>query len=241
MTDQKENAYSPQERRELSVAIMAYNEEKTLDSVIAEIVAETEKLPVSCEIVIIDDGSTDRTPEISRSWAKKNGGIRVISHPRNLGLGEVYRTGFRNCKGDYLTFFPADEQFSAAIIKDYQAKILRADMVLGYTDIKKRDTVSVLLSKAERFLFRLLVGPLPDFQGIVMFRRELLDRIELKTTGRGQMIMLELILKAYRTGCVIDRQEIAVFPRKKGRSKVNTLLNIWANAVQLIRLRITAD
>jgi glycosyltransferase involved in cell wall biosynthesis len=231
---------SPEKQPRLSVAVMAFDEGNSLDGFLAEMSGEMEKLGITHEILIIDDGSTDQTPDVSRSWAERNPRIRIASHPRNLGLGEVYRTGFRNCRGDYITFFPADGQFSPTIIGGYLGKILQADLVLGYTGAKKRDLLSALLSRAERILFRLLIGSLPDFQGVIMFRRSLLDRIELKSTGRGQVIMLELIAKAVRAGCAIERQEIAILPRKEGKSKVNTLRNVWANAVQLVRLRITS-
>jgi len=223
---------------ELTVAIMAYNEEKTLHAVIEGLVAELERLQVSHEVLVIDDGSSDRTGEIAAGWARENRRIRVINHRPNLGLGEVYRTGFRQCRGDFVTFFPADGQFEPSVIGDYLAKNRGADLVLGYTVEERRDALSELLSAAERLLFRLLMGSLPDFRGIIMFRRSLLEQFELASTGRGQMIMLELILKAQRGGCTIDRQRITILPRQEGKSKVNNLRTIWANAVQLLQLRI---
>ncbi len=239
MTDTNRNdTPSGREPPELSVAVMAYNEEKSLDAVIEELAAELERLRVSYEVLLIDDGSADRTGEIAAGWAERDRKIRVTNHPRNLGLGEVYRTAFRECRGDFVTFFPADGQFSPSVIGHYLAKNRRVDLVLGYTEQERRDAVSELLSRAERVLFRLLMGSLPEFRGIIMFRRSLLERFELKSTGRGQMIMLELILRAHRAGHAIDRQRITILPRREGKSKVNNLRTIWANAVQLLRLRM---
>lgn len=93
--------------RKLSIVIPAYNEFRTIAKVI-ELVQKI-ALPVAeREIVVVDDGSSDATPEILR----KIPGIRVISHPRNCGKGAAIRTGIQHATGDILLIQDADLEYS---------------------------------------------------------------------------------------------------------------------------------
>jgi hypothetical protein len=95
----------------------------------------------------------------------------------------------------------------------------------------------VLLSIVERVLYRVLLGPMPRFQGIMMIRRQLLHEIPLSSTGRGWAVVMEFILKAARAGARIDSVPTTVRPRSHGESKVNNWRTIVANLRQLLTLR----
>src|SRR3990172_1988608 len=101
----------------VSVIVMAYNEAPSLGAVVQEIVLALDSLGRQYEVIIINDGSSDDTGLISEHLSVKFPKVRVIHHSTNLGLGEVYRTGFSQAQCDLVTFFPADGQFSASIIQ----------------------------------------------------------------------------------------------------------------------------
>jgi len=222
----------------LSVVVMAFNEVASLQATVGEIHTELVRLGESYEVLIIDDGSTDGTSTIAEALATALPGVRACHHATNLGLGGVYRTGFAEARGDLLTFFPADGQFAAALIADYLAAIDDADMVLGVLPERDDSIAGKLLSAAERVLLRALFRNFPQFQGILMFRRNLLDRTPLVSQGRGWTVLMELILRQARSGARIKNIAIAVRPRSHGTSKVNNVRSVVSNLRQVLGLRL---
>jgi len=220
----------------LTVVIMAYNEAASLGAVWDEIQTELERTGVTYEILLVDDGSTDGTAEICDALAKVHPIGRVIHHRPNQGLGGVYRTGFREARGTWLTFFPADGQFPATIIGQYLAHLDGTDMILGYLPERDGPLTGKLLSLAERRLFRALFGYFPKFQGILMFRRSLLDKHPLVSQGRGWTVLMEFILRATRGGAIHTSLPIQLRPRQSGHSKVNNLRSVASNLRQVLAL-----
>lgn len=221
----------------LSVVVMAYNEVGSLKAVVQEIDRTLAALQRRYEIIVVDDGSTDGTGAIADRLAQEWDHVRIIHHQINQGLGGVYRTGFKQAQRELVTFFPADGQFPAEIIQQFAPLMENADMVLGYLPNRSSSLLSRSLSAAERVLYRLLFGPLPRFQGVLVFRRSLLDHIELKSSGRGWAIVMELIIRASRSGCKLVSVPTEMRPRASGRSKVNNLPTLWANLQQVFALR----
>jgi dolichol-phosphate mannosyltransferase len=217
---------------------MAYNEAATLSAVARELHDELVLLGTTCELVIVDDGSTDGTAAIADQLGQTLVGARVVHHDGNRGLGAVYRTGFAEARGQLLTFFPADGQFPAAIIGQYLAAIDSVDMILGTLPDRRDALLARALSFAERLLLRVLFGHFPRFQGIVMFRRVLLDGMALASRGRGWTVLMEFILRAQRKGARIKNLPITLRPRASGTSKVNNLRSITSNLQQVLALRL---
>ena len=221
----------------VSVIVMAYNEGASVESVVREIDDVLERAAPQSEIVIVDDGSTDGTGETADRLTTVMPRTRVVHHRPNQGLGGVYRTGFREAKGKYVTFFPADGQFPATIIELFLPRMGEHDMVLGYLPGRRGSVVSKMLSFGERVLYTLLFGRMPRFQGVLMFRREILDRVELRSTGRGWAVLMELILRASRTNHRLTSVPTTLRPRMSGASKVNNARTIWSNTRQMLALR----
>jgi dolichol-phosphate mannosyltransferase len=221
----------------LTVAVMAYNEVETLDATCQEILDVVMAIDADAELLIIDDGSTDGTGDRADSLATRDQRVRVIHHSPNRGLGGVYRTGFSEARGEFLTFFPADGQFPASIIAEFLPRMNQNDVVLGYLSAGTRSIIAETLSFVERMLYRALLGPIPRFQGILMFRRSLLSNHRLESDGRGWAILMELIVRCARAPHRMISVPTAVRPRSHGISKVNNLRTIRSNLRQVIELR----
>lgn len=222
----------------LSVVVMAFNEAGNLEEFVREVESTAARAGGPCEIIIVDDGSTDGTGELAEAVSRRNKDVKVFHHPANRGLGEVYTTGFEKASGDYVTFFPADGQFPAGIIEDFLPRMKDADMVLGYIPGRKSSVLARSLSALEKILFGFLFGSLPAFQGIMMFRRSLLKDLELKSPGgRGWAVLMELVIRAKRKGYRIISVPTAMRQRSSGRSKVNNLKTVLANLRQAIALK----
>ena len=222
----------------LTVTIPCYDEVGTLEPFVRSLAATLGPEGFPFEILIVDDGSRDGSEAVSDALAAELEQVRVIHHPQNRGLGGVYRSGFEGARGTFVTFMAADMQFPAWTLHHFLPHLPDHDMVLGYLPGRRDSAVGKVLSLGERALMRVLFGTFPKFQGTVVFRRELLDRYELVSSGRGWGILMEFILRAHRDGVRMISVPSVVEPRREGRSKVSNVGAIWSNLKQLVTLRI---
>jgi glycosyltransferase involved in cell wall biosynthesis len=220
----------------LTVVIMAFNEAASLEEVVSEVGETLTRLGMPAETLIVDDGSTDGTAELADRLAAARADVRVVHHVPNGGLGAVYRTGFTQARGELLTFFPADGQFPAAILETFVPAIEAHDLVLGYVS-REDSRLGLLLSAAERAAYRLLLGPLPRFQGVFLVRRDALARTVLRSQGRGWAIVMEMLVRAQRDGWRVRSLPTVMRPRRSGVSKVQNVRTIWSNLRQVVALR----
>lgn len=221
----------------VTVVIMAFDEVEGLPRVAREIRDALVRTGRPWEIVVVDDGSRDGTSAAADRLAEEIPGLRVVHHEINQGLGGVYRTGFREARQDFLTFFPADGQFSPEILERFAPLMEGRDLVLGYLPGGRKGLVGVALSLVERLMYRALFGPLPRFQGIFMIRRAALQRLTLVSSGRGWAVVMEMIVRAVRAGFRIHNEPTSLRPRTSGASKVQNLRTIWSNFRQMVELR----
>lgn len=111
---------------DLSLIIPAYNEEKSISSVIVDIKEVLRTQNLSYEILVVDDGSEDMTAEMAVS-----SGAKVISHPENIGNGASVKTGIRNAHGKLLLMMDADGQHPVDMIPTLLEEATKYDMVVG--------------------------------------------------------------------------------------------------------------
>lgn len=220
----------------ITCCVLAWNEAATLRDVVDELRPELITLGVPYEILVIDDGSTDGTSELADTIATSPD-VRVVHHEANQGLGPAYRTGFQNARGVYVTFFPADGQFSAKLLSRFFPLIERYDMVLGNLPSRSDSLRGRVLTAGERLIYRLLLGVVPRLEGMLMIRRSILAELPLKSEGRGHANVWELVIRAARGGYRLTGVAIEVRPRMAGTSKVTNLRTITANLLQVLRLR----
>ena len=127
-------------KRKLSILMPAYNEEKTIAEIVKQIDAvDLSKLNVEKELIIVDDGSKDRTIDIVKGLMKKYPYIRFFKHKKNKGKGGAIKTAIRRSTGDILIVQDADLEYDP---KDYARCILpilkgKAKVVYGSRRLKK--------------------------------------------------------------------------------------------------------
>jgi len=111
----------------LSVVMPVYNEQATLRDIVAAVLA----VPIPKELILVDDGSRDRSREILGELAKLPD-VRVFMHPENRGKGAALRTGFENARGDVVIVQDADLEYDPADYPQLIEPILRGDADVVY-------------------------------------------------------------------------------------------------------------
>jgi glycosyltransferase involved in cell wall biosynthesis len=176
--------------RKLSIVIPAYNEEKTIQTLLKRV--ELARLPdnLEKEIIIVDDNSSDRTIERVKALGKN---YKIFSHTKNKGKGGALKTGFRHVTGDFVIIQDADLEYDPAEYPRLVNLLLRddADVVYGSRFVGS-DPHRVLLyyhylgNKFLTFLSNILTGlNLTDMETCYKaFKREVIDEIKDKITAR---------------------------------------------------------
>jgi glycosyltransferase involved in cell wall biosynthesis len=142
------------DRSRVSVVIPAFNEEKT----VAEVVARVRPEDGWCEVLVVDDGSTDRTAEFA-----SGAGARVVRHPYNKGNGAAVKTGLRASRGEVVLLMDADGQHDAHDIDAVLAAMKTHDMTIGARAARDQPPLRALGNLIFRALASWLTGrSIPD-------------------------------------------------------------------------------
>lgn len=104
---------------QLSVFFPAYNEEGNIKKTVLRSIQVLKEVAEEWEVLIINDGSKDKTLQIAEKIAKTDNRIKVINHPENKGYGAALRSGFYNAKYSWVAFTDADGQFDFSEIKNF--------------------------------------------------------------------------------------------------------------------------
>ncbi len=188
----------------LSVFFPAYNEEKNIKNTVDKAVKVLNKVAQKWEILIIDDGSSDRTGEIADGLAKKDKKIRVIHHHPNRGYGAALKSGFYNSRYPWIVFTDSDGQFDFSQLSDFinKQKETEADLVVGYY-IKR---AVPFYRKLNTFMWQIIVRILFGLKvrdvdcGFKLIRKTVIDTIPKLESERGAFISSEFLIKAQKSG-----------------------------------------
>ncbi len=171
------------------------------------------------EVVLVDDGSTDRTRAMAEKLASENNHLRVISHHPNRGYGAALQEGFANSRYEYIVFTDGDGQFDLHEMIKFAQKIPDFDIVIGYR--KKRNDQS--LGKRLLLMNMLKIWDFVFFHfyfrdidcGFKMFKKSAVQQL-LPLRSEGAMVTTELLAKAARKKLTIAEVGVEHYPRKFG-------------------------
>ena len=216
--------------RKLSVFFPMWNEEDYIVRAVEAAREECDDLLASgditdYEVIIVDDASTDRTPEIAARLAHEDQRVRVVTHPVNRKLGGSMRSGFEAATGDLVLYTDADLPFDMHDVHK-AIRLLRyydADIVSAYRfDRTGEGYVRVVYSFFYNMLVRVLFGV--RFRDInfafKLCRTRIFDQVVLRS--EGSFIDAELIVKAKRHGFTAIQFGVDYFPRTRGVSTLSS-------------------
>lgn len=211
----------------VSVVLPCLNEEEALGACITKIEAVFKNANIDGEIVVSDNGSTDRSVEIAESM-----GVRVVHQPLR-GYGNAYHKGFAEARGKYLVMGDADDTYDFNLIPVFLEKLVdqKFDFVTGSRYAEGGDENITFLHRwvgnpALTMILNLLFGcKYTDvYCGFRAFSREAYDRIS--PISPGMEFNLELAINAQLANLRINEIPIKLAPRK-GESKLNTFRDGW--------------
>jgi glycosyltransferase involved in cell wall biosynthesis len=202
----------------LSIFFPAHNEEENIATTIATARSVADQSPFirEWEIIVVDDGSTDRTALIAEAFSKEDPRIRLVRHATNQGYGAALKTGMASASMDYVFFTDADLQFDIAEIQNLLTHISHYDVVIGYRAPRRDPFMRLLNAHGWNLLNRMLFGlHVRDIDcAFKIFKRSLIEQIDL--LSRGAMINAEILVRLKRSGVSIKEVPVSHLPRVAG-------------------------
>jgi glycosyltransferase involved in cell wall biosynthesis len=221
----------------LSVFFPAYNDSGTIASMVIRAVQTASELTPDYEVIIVNDGSVDATPEIVDELARTYPHVRAVHHSCNRGYGGALQTGFRTASKELVFYTDGDAQYDPAELKALWERLTPdADLVNGYkisrSDPLHRIVIGRLYHHIVKILFGLTVRDVDcDFR---LMRRRIFERINLeKTSG---VICLEMMKKITDGGFQIVEVPVHHFHRAYGKSQFFNFRRIFKTGVDVFRL-----
>lgn len=225
----------------LSVFFPAYNEEANLAETVEKAIPIIKTIADKYEIIIIDDGSKDKTEEIAKDLAKKYNFIKVVQHNPNRGYGAAFKSGIYNSQYEWIAFTDADGQFDFTEITKLieKQRETNADLVIGYYLKRAVSFQRILGSKIWEWTVFLLFGlKVTDTDcGFKLFRKKVVDTIPKLQAERGPFINSEFLIQAKRKGFKFAEVGVHHYPRKAGIATGASLKVIFTGLTDLFKMR----
>jgi len=207
--------------KRISVVAPAYNEEQCIRLFIDKTIKAFKDNNLKGEIIIVNDGSTDKTKEIIEKIAKKDKLVRIINNRKNMGLTGAAWVGIKNAKEEIIVFLPSDLESNPEedipillkpLEKGYDLSVGRR--YGGRLSIPKKAT-SYVFNFVARVLFKV---PAHDLGWVKAFKKEVINDIELRSNWHRFLVVF-IADKGYK----IKEVKTKFYPRKLGKSKFGRL------------------
>lgn len=210
----------------VSVIMPSLNEQDNLTSAVENVVDCFNSLNINGQIIVVNDGSSDRTGEVAISLSERYPFLSVIHHASPQGIGGSFWDGIREAHGEIVVMLPGDGENDAYEILRYLPLMEYVDIVVPF--VYNKDVRSLnrrILSLVYRGIINLSFGmSLNYMNGTVMYRRCVFDNITLKC--KGFFYQTELLIKCLRDGYLYAEVPYALRQRGKGISKATTFRSL---------------
>lgn len=225
-----------------SLVIPIHDEEKILSENLYRIIAYMESLGGSFEIVLVENGSRDRTLVLASEYSEKDSRVKTLSIPQK-SLGDALRKGFQEAGGEILIWYPIDLAIDPSYIKESLALIKDLDIVIGSKEhkdskverSKSRKRYSMFYNSLVNLLFNL---DLSDTQCVKTLRKDKILPLLAQTRSGGIVFEVELLYLAKKKGLRLKEAPVTVKDfRPDSKIKYKDIRRAFTDLVYL-RLRI---
>jgi len=196
-----------------------YNEEANIETVVTSALAVLAGVTDRYEVIVVNDGGTDRTGAIADRLAAANPRVRVVHHPANRGYGAALRSGFAAATLPLIAFVDGDNQFDLGELPALLRAIDGVDIVSGYR-IARRDPASrrlyaFMYNRLVRWLFKI---PVRDVNcAFKLYRRALLEPLLPELRSTGALINVEMLARARKRGATVAEVGVHHYAREAGQ------------------------
>ena len=212
---------------DLSIVIPMFNESENAETTLNRVEEALVSFNGTYEIIAVNDGSLDNTLEILNKLAKKDGKLKIVSYPKNIGRGMALRKGFQESKGEMVVSIDADLSYDPHYINDLVETLREEpdiDFVLASPYMPGGGVQNVpfhrlWVSKMGNKILRLAMpNRIYTSTGIFRaYRKKVLESLELESDGKE--IHLEILSKALALGYRVKENPAILTSRKRGKSK----------------------
>jgi 1,2-diacylglycerol 3-alpha-glucosyltransferase len=204
-------------QRGISVILPAYNEEDNIAKAVEQAVHCVKALFQDWEVIVVNDGSQDKTGEIIDGLSEQNERVIALHHPSNQGYGAALKTGILRARQELIFFCDSDLQFHLSELVLPLTWIEQYDIVIGYR-AKRQDPLHRRLNALGwKALVRLLLGlRVRDIDcAFKLFRSAVFSAIKIDAVGA--MVNTDILVQATRMGFKIKEVPVTHFPRLQGQ------------------------
>ena len=200
----------------ISVFFPCYNEQQNVTRIVEDTLGVLKTLNADFEIIIVDDGSSDKTGQIADEIANRENRVKVVHHRQNLGYGAALQSGFKAAQKELVFYTDGDGQFDINEMPPLLPLMDQHDIVSCYR-LNRRDP---FIRKINAWCWTKLICLLFNLKlrdidcAFKLYKREIFDHIELSSTGA--LIDAEILARAARRGYRITQQGVHHFPRTAG-------------------------
>ena len=225
-------------RFDISVIIPALNEKKNIQDAIYNTLQGLEDYGINGEIIVVNDGSTDKTGELVKEIMKKDKRVRMLTHAACRGIGASFWTGVDQSRGNVITVIPGDNENDPGETLRYFNLLEHVDIIIPF--IFNRE-VRPLFRNIFSFIYRFIINAtfVVNFNytnGTMLFRKQILE--ELNCRNSSFFFQTDILIRAVKRGYLFAEVPYRLGLRKEGISKALTfpsLVKVIGGYLQLVR------
>jgi hypothetical protein len=223
--------------KSLSVIFPAFNEEANIRAVVEDACRIIPKFAPVFEIIVVNDGSEDRTGEICDELALEFSDVRVVHHARNRGYGAALKSGIARARYDVIFFTDSDGQFDLRELATLLGQTDAYDIVAGYRARRHDPPHRLLFAWGWNILVRRVLGiRIRDIDcAFKAFDRHVFDSIQIQSTGA--MVNTEIFAQASAFGMTVKEVPVSHFPRRHGEPTGDNVAVISKAFRELTKMR----
>ena len=223
--------------KSISIFFPAYNDGGTIASMVVSALLTVRELTDDYEIIVVNDGSMDYTPQLLDELARVYEKVRIIHHEQNRGYGGALRTGFTSATKELIFYTDGDAQYDARELRVlYPALVDGVDMVNGYKISRSDPWYRTVIGRTYHWIVKLAFGlRLRDVDcDFRLMHRTIFDRVHLESNSG--VICVEMMKKIQDAGFVIAEVPVHHYHRVYGSSQFFNFRRIFRVGRDLLRL-----